>query len=73
MSNWIAVSPDNGWTRWEVNLREFAQPVAVTLCVRRDTGLEFTRTLKPGSANWKKAVGLAARCVRELEAYKAPR
>jgi hypothetical protein len=55
----IEVTPDNGWTRWEVNLHEFAEPVAVTICVRRDTGLEFTRTLKPHSANWKKAVRLA--------------
>jgi hypothetical protein len=59
VNNWIAVSPDAEWTRWEVNPHEFEEPIAVTICVRRDTGLEFTRTLKPHSANWKKAVRLA--------------
>lgn len=55
---WISVSPD-AWTRWEVNLDQFDEPVAVTLCERRDTGTEYARTLKPWSANWRKAVRLA--------------
>lgn len=58
-NNWIAVSPDGDWTRWEVNLVDFPEPVAVTIKVRRDTGLEFPQTLKPHSGNWKKAVKLA--------------
>ena len=67
MSRWIALSPDNGWTRWEVNLTEFAEPAAQTICVRRDTGLEFARTLKPHSANWKKAVRLAKALQQKTE------
>jgi hypothetical protein len=55
----ISVTPDNGWTRWEVTLDPAGAHVVRTICVRRDTGLEFTRTIKPQSQNWKRAVKLA--------------
>jgi hypothetical protein len=42
-----------------VNLRPDGKHDVIVLCERRDTGLEYSRTIKPGSQNWKRAVRLA--------------
>jgi hypothetical protein len=60
-SDWIEVSPDGGWTRYDVKLNaagEGAHWVAVHK-LRRATMTEYTQTIKPGSNNWWRAVKLA--------------
>lgn len=60
-SDWIEVSPDGGWTRYDVALNadgEGQHWVAVHK-TRRDTLTEYTQTIKPGSRNWWMAVKLA--------------
>jgi len=59
-SLFISVSPDGGWTRYEVRLEPTSgQHTVQVIKTRRDTGLEFTQTIKPGSQNWRRAVRLA--------------
>jgi len=60
-NEWIEVSPDGGRTRYDVMLDadgEGGHWVAVHK-LRRDTLLDYTQTIKPGSSNWKRAVRLA--------------
>lgn len=45
---------------YEVKLEpETGHHIVVVQCCRRDTGVEFTRTIKLASRNWKQAVKLA--------------
>lgn len=52
--HWLPISFDGN--RYEVNLRPDGNHDVIVLCQRRDTGLEFSRTIKPGSRNWHRAV-----------------
>jgi hypothetical protein len=60
----MTVTPDGGWTTWRVTLAGDGAHVVHTVCVRRETGEEYTRTIKPGSENWSRAVRLAMRTAR---------
>lgn len=55
MSAWIRVNPDVDLI-WEVDLIG-PEPVVVTLCTLNYR--TYRRVIKPGSANWQRAVKLA--------------
>lgn len=67
---WSRVETRDGWNRYDVclNPTDSDRPKVFVIKERRDTGLEFTQTIKPGSAIWRRAVRLA----REQQAEETP-